>query len=272
MTAPMLLFDSRSHWKGTFVVHVCVRHYWMSVSQGKTTFQSFRETWCRNNIFLVLWHGRSRKWVGKQDDSTTLQSINSMHWRPPLQRIRIEIRGTIAKSVLSNCSEMLRLGTYWKTWFSMVSEQTCTIDQKMDQSRAMGMGSPRHVHNRRRRTRKVSNLRVCKHLSCCMAADESQKQIRGVRWSKDERRKSSFCITDGHLSFEECRIGGKAPKISRSSCTPRRHCKRWFWIWCSIHRTMIISITNDGSKSHGYHIHCQGAQDKQLTQYLLIPR
>ena len=30
-------------------------------SQRKTADQSFRETWCRNNIFLVLWHGRSRK-------------------------------------------------------------------------------------------------------------------------------------------------------------------------------------------------------------------
>ena len=29
-------------------------------SQRKTTDQSFRD-WCRNNIFLVLWHGRSRK-------------------------------------------------------------------------------------------------------------------------------------------------------------------------------------------------------------------
>ena len=30
-------------------------------SQGKTTYQSFKETWCRNIIFLVPWHGRSRK-------------------------------------------------------------------------------------------------------------------------------------------------------------------------------------------------------------------
>ena len=49
---------------------------------------------------------------------------------------------------------------------------------------------------------------------------------KGDRCSKDEGRKSSFRITDGHLSFEECRIGGKAPKIQRSSCTPRRHCER----------------------------------------------
>ena len=84
--------------------------------------------------------------------------------------------------------------------------------------------------------------------------DESQKQERGDRWSKDEGRKSSFCLTDGHLSFEECRIGGKAPKIQRSSCTPRWYYERWFWISCSIHWTRIISISNDGSKSHGYHL------------------
>ena len=35
-----------------------------------------------------------------------------------------------------------------------------------------------------------------------------------------ERRKSSCRLTDGHLSFEECRIGGKASKTQRSNCTP----------------------------------------------------
>ena len=37
-------------------------------------------------------------------------------------------------SMLSNCSEMLIFGTYWKTWYSMVSEQIYTIDYEMDQS------------------------------------------------------------------------------------------------------------------------------------------
>ena len=40
----------------------------------------------------------------------------------------------------------------------------------------------------------------------------------------------------------------------RSSCSPRRHCERWFWILCSIHWTRIISFSNDGGKSHGCHI------------------
>ena len=42
--------------------------------------------------------------------------------------------GEFFKSMLSNCSEMLILGTYWTTGYSMVSEQTCTIDDEMDQS------------------------------------------------------------------------------------------------------------------------------------------
>ena len=62
-------------------------------------------------------------WVGKQDDSTTLQSIYSMHWWSSFQRRRNKIRGRLVKSVLSNCSEMLIFGTYWKTLFSLVSEQ-----------------------------------------------------------------------------------------------------------------------------------------------------
>ena len=42
--------------------------------------------------------------------------------------------GEIVKRMLSNCSEMLILGTCWKTRYSMVGEQICTIHYKMDQS------------------------------------------------------------------------------------------------------------------------------------------
>ena len=90
---------------------------------------------------MVLWRGKTCQemcgmisWVGEQSDSTTPHSINSMHWWPSFQRRRKEICWRIVTSMLSNCSEMFILGTYWKTWYSMVSEQTCTIDHKMDQS------------------------------------------------------------------------------------------------------------------------------------------
>ena len=54
--------------------------------------------------------------------------------------------------------------------------------------------------------------------------------------------------------LRECRIGGKAPKIQRSSCTPRRYCERRFWVLRSIHGTWIISISNDSRQNHGYHL------------------
>ena len=47
---------------------------------------------------------------------------------------------------------------------------------------------------------------------CCVGPDN----LKTLSGSKDEGQKSSFCLTDGHLSFEECRIGDKAPKIQRS--------------------------------------------------------
>ena len=56
------------------------------------------------------------------------------------------------------------------------------------------------------------------------------------------------------MSFEKCWVGGKAPKVQRSGCTPRWYCKRRFWVLRSVHWTRIISIKNDSSKSHGYHL------------------
>ena len=114
--------------------HVWIKNFhgwnWKTIMLGKSMY-----------IFMVVQYGGSCQemcgtilWVGKQDDSTTVQSINSMHWWPSFQRRRIEIRGRVVKSMLSNCSEMLILGTYWKTRYSMVSEQICTINHKMDQS------------------------------------------------------------------------------------------------------------------------------------------
>ena len=45
---------------------------------------------------------------------------------------------------------------------------------------------------------------------------KSKKKV--IDEARTAGRYSSFCIINGHLSFEECRIGGKAPKMQRSSC------------------------------------------------------
>ena len=43
-------------------------------------------------------------------------------------------------------------------------------------------------------------------------------------------------------------------RVQRQSRALRWHCEWWFRIVCCIHWTGVISITNDGSKSHGYRI------------------
>ena len=42
--------------------------------------------------------------------------------------------GELSKVCSQIVLKMFTLGTFWKTRYSMVSEQTCTIDYKMDQS------------------------------------------------------------------------------------------------------------------------------------------
>ena len=67
-------------------------------------------------FFVVIWHGRSCQemcgtilWVGEKNDSTTLQSIYSMHWWPSFQRRRFEFRAR----KLNVCSQMFgNVGTW----------------------------------------------------------------------------------------------------------------------------------------------------------------
>ena len=44
--------------------------------------------------------------------------------------------------------------------------------------------------------------------------------------ARKEGRKVHFASVMDLCHLKECRIGDKAPKIQRSSCTPRRHCER----------------------------------------------
>ena len=46
-----------------------------------------------------------------------------------------------------------------------------------------------------------------------MPADESQKQKRGDRGSKERRQNSTFCVVNGPLSSQEFGVGAKISKI-----------------------------------------------------------
>ena len=53
-------------------------------------------------------------WRIKRLNNSTKNQLHAL-MTTTLKKKKIEIRGRIVKSMLSNCSEMLTLGTYWKT-------------------------------------------------------------------------------------------------------------------------------------------------------------
>ena len=64
-------------------------------------------------------------------------------------------------------------------------------------------------------------------------------KVRSKKEVIDEARTSGAKVHFASLMnichLNKCRVGDKAPKIQRSSCTPRRFCERRFWTLCSIH-------------------------------------
>ena len=79
----------------------------------------FWETW-HKHFLMVQWYGRWCKEVrgkilrtGEQNNSTTIRSRDTMHWRPPIQGRRNWISWRIVKSMLTNCSEMPVFGSHW---------------------------------------------------------------------------------------------------------------------------------------------------------------
>ena len=101
--------------------------------------------------------------------------------------------------------------------------------------------------------------------------DKSQRLERSDRWSKDDGCKSSFCITDGHMSFEKCRNGDKRTKIQRSSCTLWWYCKKRFWVFLQYSLNKDLQhLKWQPPKSWISSPDCQVVQDKQQTQYQLI--
>ena len=123
----ILGMHSKTMWNKQRCCGQLQNHVWIANFCGVNRKSSI--LWESSYLFIVLWYGGSCKamcgailWVSKQDDSTTLQSIHSIHRWPPLQKRRTEICWRIVTNMLSNWSKVLKLGTNWKTWYSMVSE------------------------------------------------------------------------------------------------------------------------------------------------------
>ena len=127
-------------------------HVWIANFRGGNTKASI--LWESLYFFMAVWYGGSCKelcgatlWVSKQDDSTTLQSIYSPciddhHFKEGMKCIG-ELSQVCSQIVL----KMFKIDTNWKTRYSMVSEQTCTIKHKMDQSLWQTLESIYFIHS-----------------------------------------------------------------------------------------------------------------------------
>ena len=94
-------------------------HVWIQNFRGENWKTSmFREFSC---FFVVLWYGRSCQemcgtilWVSKQDDSTTLQSIYSMHrWPSLFKEEELKSVGELSKAcsqIVLKCLYLARIG------------------------------------------------------------------------------------------------------------------------------------------------------------------
>ena len=71
---------------------------------------------------------------------------------------------------------------------------------------------------------------------------------------KEEGSKVHFASLMDFCHLKNAELEAKHQKIQRSSCTPRWHCERWFWILCSIYWAGLVCVPNDGCTSNGYYI------------------
>ena len=139
-----------------------------------------------------------------------------MHRWPPLQGRRNEICRRHVKSIISNCSYMVILGTKWKAWYSMVSEQTCTIHHKMDQSMWQTLESIDliYIHH------------TCEYKQYCYVGNTAQQCRLGLFQDSDfaselEDSKSTsggiLCIFASHTFVPKSLMCKKQTSVSHSS-------------------------------------------------------
>ena len=90
------------------------------ICAGATEKLPYSEKTWRKHFLMIVWYAKSCEeirgtiwWTDKQNNSTILQSRNTMHWRPPIQGRRNVICRIIVKSLPTNCSKMHVFGAYW---------------------------------------------------------------------------------------------------------------------------------------------------------------
>ena len=75
----------------------------------------------------------------------------------------------------------------------------------------------RYPQQRQQWTKNVKNLRKFQRRIWTKVKNTSEV----IDEARKEEKNGAFCLTDGHLSFDECRIGDETPEVQGSSCAPK---------------------------------------------------
>ena len=87
--------------------------------------------------------------IGKQKSGATVQSFKSLPGWPSIQAGGSRIGWRIFRSLLTNCLDMLVLGTNFTTWHPVVSEHACEITQACDRRLARLISYIHHTNDSR---------------------------------------------------------------------------------------------------------------------------
>ena len=114
----LLGMHSKTMWNKQRSCGQLQNHVWIANFRGVNRKVSI--PWESSYLFMVFWYGGSCKemcgailWVGKQDDSTTLQSIYSMHRWPSFQEEEMKSVGELSKvcsQIVLKCLYLARIG------------------------------------------------------------------------------------------------------------------------------------------------------------------
>ena len=116
----LLGLHSKTMWNKQRYCGQLQNHVWITNFRARNWKTS--TLWEFSYFFMVLWYGRSCEemcglilWVSKQDDSSTLQRINSMRWWPSFPRRkkklnRLEICHKYVLKLFWNCLHLARIG------------------------------------------------------------------------------------------------------------------------------------------------------------------
>ena len=218
-------------------------------------------------FFVVLWHGGS--WTTQQLYKVSTPCIEDHQFKEEELKSVGDLSKVSSQNVLK-CLYLTRIGRPDILWsVNKLARSTTKCTKACDKRLSRVISHIHHTCDYKQYCHVGNTAKQCR-LGLFQDSDfagdlEDSKSTSGgtlfifgshtfvpISWMCKKQTAVSHSSTESEIISLDTGLRldglpGKAPKMQRSSCTPRRHCERWFGVLCSIHWTRIFSISNDSS-------------------------